>query len=70
MPAAAIPAAAIPALLSEKGKALGIKYFLVTFVDLFGASRSKLVPTEAIDEICEDGAGFAGFATNLDMVGF
>lgn len=55
--------------LSEWARGRGVKYFLVTFVDLFGVSRSKLVPTEAIDQICEDGAGFAGFATYLDMVG-
>jgi len=45
----------------------GVKYFFVSFVDLFGVLRSKLVPATAIDEIQSEGAGFAGFATWLDM---
>ena len=44
-----------------------IKYFLISFVDLFGVLRSKLVPTRAIKEMQEVGAGFAGFAAWLDM---
>ena len=44
-----------------------IKYFLISFVDLFGVLRSKLVPTRAIAEMQKNGAGFAGFATWLDM---
>ena len=44
-----------------------IKYFLISFVDLFGVLRSKLVPAEAIKEMQENGAGFAGFAAWLDM---
>ena len=44
-----------------------IKYFLISFVDLFGVLRSKLVPTQAISEMQKNGAGFAGFATWLDM---
>ena len=40
----------------------GIKYFLVSFVDLFGVLRSKLVPAGRIHDIQRDGAGFAGFA--------
>src|SRR5690348_5977661 len=45
----------------------GIKYFLISFVDLFGVMRAKLVPARAIDQISESGAGFAGFAAWLDM---
>ena len=44
-----------------------IKYFLISFVDLFGVLRSKLVPSRAISEMQKNGAGFAGFATWLDM---
>ena len=44
-----------------------IKYFLVSFVDLLGQLRAKLVPARAIDEMQKDGAGFAGFAAWLDM---
>ena len=48
-------------------KAKKIKYFLISFVDLFGVLRSKLVPAHAIKEMQNSGAGFAGFAAWLDM---
>jgi glutamine synthetase len=44
-----------------------VKYFMISFTDLFGGQRAKLVPAQAIAEMQEDGAGFAGFATYLDM---
>ena len=44
-----------------------IAYFLISFVDLFGVLRAKLVPATAIKEMQENGAGFAGFATWLGM---
>ena len=53
--------------LAQIAKAKKIKYFLISFVDLFGVLRSKLVPTRAIGEMQKNGAGFAGFATWLDM---
>ena len=53
--------------LSEIAKKQGIKYFLISFVDLFGVMRAKIVPATAIDIIAKSGAGFAGFATWLDM---
>ncbi len=34
---------------------------------LLGVLRSKLVPAQAISEMQKNGAGFAGFATWLDM---
>ncbi|KNG93292.1 type III glutamate--ammonia ligase [Pseudaestuariivita atlantica] len=45
----------------------GVKYFMISFTDLFGGQRAKLVPAAAISEMQEEGAGFAGFATYLDM---
>ncbi len=45
----------------------GVKYFMISFTDLFGGQRAKLVPAQAISDMQEDGAGFAGFATWLDM---
>ena len=48
-------------------KERGIKYFLISYTDLFGSQRAKLVPAAAIKGMVEDGAGFAGFATWLDM---
>ena len=53
--------------LAKIAKQKKIKYFLISFVDLFGVLRSKLVPTEAIKDMQKSGAGFAGFATWLDM---
>ena len=44
-----------------------IRYFLVSFVDLFGAMRAKIVPATAIDKVAKSGAGFAGFAVWFDM---
>ena len=53
--------------LYKIAKTKKIKYFLISFVDLFGVLRSKLVPTRAIKEMQKSGAGFAGFAAWLDM---
>jgi glutamine synthetase len=53
--------------LAKVAKSEGIKYFLISFVDLFGVLRAKLVPARAIKDMQKDGAGFAGFATWLDM---
>lgn len=53
----------LAAFAAEKG----VKYFMISFTDLFGGQRAKLVPAQAIAEMQEEGAGFAGFATWLDM---
>jgi glutamine synthetase len=55
------------ASLKEIASERGIKYFLISFVDLFGVMRAKLVPATAIDDVAAAGAGFAGFAAWLDM---
>jgi glutamine synthetase type III len=44
-----------------------IRYFMISYTDLFGGQRAKLVPREAIADMQKDGAGFAGFATWLDL---
>jgi glutamine synthetase type III len=51
----------------EVAKEKNIRYFLISFVDLFGTMRAKLVPASAIDDVAEAGAGFAGFAAWFDM---
>jgi len=51
----------------EVAKQRNIRYFLISFVDLFGTVRAKIVPATAIDDVAEAGAGFAGFATWFDM---
>ena len=53
--------------LAAAAKTNNIKYFLISFVDLLGQLRAKLVPARAIRGMQKDGAGFAGFATWLDM---
>src|SRR6201995_3802461 len=53
--------------LAKIAEERGIKYFLISYIDLFGASRAKLVPAAAINGMARNGAGFAGFATWLDM---
>ena len=53
--------------LAQVAEEKGIKYFLISFVDLFGILRSKLVPARAIKDMQTEGAGFAGFAAWLDM---
>ncbi|MFG1402945.1 type III glutamate--ammonia ligase [Xanthobacter sediminis] len=60
-------AAEAAADLTKAAKERGIKYFLISYVDLFGGLRAKLVPAAAIAEMQRNGAGFAGFATWLDM---
>lgn len=53
--------------LAKVAKTKGIEYFLISFVDLFGVLRAKLVPARAIKGMQAEGAGFAGFASWLDM---
>lgn len=52
--------------LAQLAKERGIKYFMISFTDIFGSQRAKLVPAVAIADMQKDGAGFAGFATWLD----
>lgn len=52
--------------LADVAAERGIKYFLISFVDLFGHLRAKLVPAAAIAGMQKNGAGFAGFATHID----
>ena len=53
--------------LAQYAKDNGVKYFMISYTDLFGGQRAKLVPAQAISGMQEDGAGFAGFATWLDL---
>ncbi|MEO7716034.1 MAG: type III glutamate--ammonia ligase [Capsulimonas sp.] len=50
-------------LFAEKN----IQFFLMSFVDLHGTPRAKLVPAECLEDVCAGAAGFAGFA--VDGVG-
>lgn len=53
--------------LADWAKEKGVRYFMISFTDLFGYQRAKMVPTQAINDMVADGAGFAGFATWLDL---
>ncbi|WCM20661.1 type III glutamate--ammonia ligase [Paraburkholderia bryophila] len=43
------------------------KFLLVSFTDLFGVVRSKLVPVSALEILTRNGASFAGFAAHFDL---
>ncbi len=53
--------------LSDFAKERGVKYFMISFTDLFGSQRAKLVPAQVINGVVEGGAGFAGFAAGFDV---
>ncbi|MEM7125177.1 MAG: type III glutamate--ammonia ligase [Chloroflexota bacterium] len=40
----------------------GIDFFLCSFVEMSGAPKAKLVPVTNLEEMADEGAGFAGFA--------
>ena len=54
-------------LLKAQCKEENINFLLVSFSDLLGIVRSKLVPVSAIDTLIGNGAGFAGFATHFNL---
>ncbi len=53
--------------LAKFAKENQVRYFMISYTDLFGGQRAKLVPAQAIADMQQDGAGFAGFATWLDL---
>jgi glutamine synthetase type III len=55
------------ATLESLCKEHNVKYMLVSYVDLFGVMRSKLVPSDAAKDTEKGGAAFAGFASHLDL---
>jgi len=62
MPSKQGPALAPDADLGAVAQERGIEFFLVSFVDVLGVLRSKMVPAESIGFIQKEGAGFAPFA--------
>ncbi len=53
--------------LVEQANALGIKFFLVSYTDLLGGTRAKLVPASKIAAVEQEGAFFCSFASNLGL---
>jgi len=43
-------------------KGRGVEFFFAQFVDMYGRPSAKLVPAANLDDLANDGAGFAGFA--------
>jgi glutamine synthetase len=53
--------------LAQQVQDRNLKFLLISFTDLFGIQRAKLVPASAVAGMAADGAGFAGFAAWLDL---
>ena len=53
--------------LAELAKELHLDFFLVSYTDLLGGTRAKLVPAAKIASVEADGACFAPFASNLGL---
>lgn len=53
--------------LAELAKELQLDFFLVSYTDLLGGTRAKLVPAAKIAAVESDGAFFAPFASNLGL---
>lgn len=53
--------------LAELAKELQLDFFLVSYTDLLGGTRAKLVPAAKIAAVESDGAFFAPFASNFGL---
>jgi glutamine synthetase type III len=53
--------------LAEMAKELNLDFFLVSYTDLLGGTRAKLVPAAQIPAVEANGACFAPFASNLGL---
>src|SRR3954454_25272811 len=40
----------------------GVEFYFARFVDMYARPSAKLVPAANLDDLVQDGAGFAGFA--------
>jgi glutamine synthetase len=49
-------------LVKQSLEEKGIEFLLASFVEMNGASKAKLVPATHIEDLINDGAGFAGYA--------
>lgn len=53
--------------LAELAKELQLDFFLMSYTDLLGGTRAKLVPAAKITSVESEGAFFAPFASNLGL---
>ena len=55
--------------LAKWAKEKGVKYFMISYTDLFGGQRAKLVPAQAIAQVCELTWQLRGEATGRQVEG-
>jgi len=48
--------------IREQMKQGGVDFILAQFVDIHGSAKVKMVPASCLDDMIDDGAGFAGAA--------
>ena len=48
--------------IRQKMQRDGVEFILAQFVDMHGAAKVKMVPASCLDDVIDDGAGFAGAA--------
>ena len=49
-------------IIKKRFKEDGVEYILVQFIDINGAPKVKMVPANHLDDVVDEGAGFAGAA--------
>ena len=49
-------------IIKKRIKEDGVEYILVQFIDINGSPKVKMVPANHLDDVIDDGAGFAGAA--------
>jgi glutamine synthetase len=52
----------VPNSIRQLIKEQGVEFFLCSFVEMTGAPKAKLVPATHVEDMANDGSGFAGFA--------
>jgi glutamine synthetase len=48
--------------IQNVAKGRGVEFFFAQFVDMYGRPSAKLIPAANLQDLVEEGAGFAGFA--------
>jgi glutamine synthetase len=48
--------------IRREAQGRGVEFFFAQFVDMYARPSAKLVPAANLDDLVQDGAGFAGFA--------
>jgi glutamine synthetase len=48
--------------IRQRANERGVEFYFAQFVDMYGRPSAKLIPAANLDDLVNDGAGFAGFA--------